>query len=67
MPPTIITSFVLVVFAIAVVGYTVRLWFGDWETRYPRRFVEVDDTDGIDGEVAKLRREIEDWERRNAA
>ncbi len=67
MPPSIITSFVLVVLAVAVLGYTVRLWFGDWETRYPRRFVEVEDTDAIDDEVAQLRRDIEDWERRNAA
>lgn len=66
MEPTSVTALVMVVFAIALIGFTVRLYFWSWETRYPRRFIEVED-DEVEDAVRQMRREIEEWERRNAA
>lgn len=67
MAPTMITQLVLLAFGVGVIGFTISLYFGDWETRYPRRFVQVDEAADIECAVRRMRREIEEYERGNAA
>ena len=64
MQPTTITTMLLITFGVGLITMTIRLYFGSWEPRAPRRAPShsYDDPE-IEAAVLEMRQQIEDYER----
>ena len=62
MEPTTVTSIVMIVFAVCVIGMGLRNLFGSWEP-IVRRAPLSDDEARIQAAVREMRRAIADYER----
>jgi hypothetical protein len=65
MPPTTVTTLVLIALGFVVLGLTARAYFGSWETRTPRTELRHREQAAVELAVRQLRQEITDYERRN--
>jgi hypothetical protein len=64
MEPTTVTTIVLVLFAICLVGMGLRNLFGSWEPIFRRATPEQQRSNAeIEAAVLQMRRAIEDYER----
>ena len=65
MQPTTITTMLLIAFAVGLITMTIRLYFGSWEPRAPRRAPSQAYDPEIEAAVREMRQQIEDYERRH--
>ena len=65
MPPTTVTTLVLIALGFVVLGLTARAYLGSWETRTPRKELLDREHAAVELAVRQLRQEISDYERRN--
>ncbi len=64
MSPTFVTSTIMITFAVGLIAGTIRIWLGSWDTFGHRRDLEHYDPH-VESAVREMRREIDDYERRN--
>ncbi len=65
MEPTTITTMLLIAFAVGLITMTIRLYFGSWEPRAPRRAPSPAYDPEIEAAVREMRQQIEDYEQRH--
>ena len=65
MEPTTITTMLLIAFAVGLITMTIRLYFGSWEPRAPRRAPNPAYDPAIEAAVREMRQQIEDYEQRH--
>ena len=65
MEPTTITTMLLIAFAVGLITMTIRLYFGSWEPRAPRRAPNPGYDPAIEAAVREMRQQIEDYEQRH--